>query len=258
MLWRHKPHLLRETPKDGGQGAGAGNSKPEDQKDQSGNSQTEGENSGQSPESAEGQKPEAKYSQTDLDKIAGQSRKEGRKSAEGDLLKQLGVKTLDEAKAALDAAAKLRQSQMTEAERLEQARQDAEARAAQAEQARQDAEARALATRIESEIIANAAGRFANPSAVVRLIDRSAIAVEGDTVTGVAEALEKLAKSDPWTLLPEGKRIPAIGRTNSGGKPQARTDADRKRDYFGQGGPGFFKGGGVAQVTNVEEPETLE
>lgn len=63
-----------------------------------------------------------------------------------------------------------------------------------------------------------------NDRAVLALIDRDKIKVEGETVTGVAEQLEALQKSDPYLFQDNGGR-PYFSTSTSGGTPGGRDDA---------------------------------
>jgi len=76
------------------------------------------------------------------------------------------------------------------------------------------------------------------------LLDRALVAR-----LGVAEALDKLAQAEPWTLVPVGKgqppKTPSIGASAGDGKATERTDEDRRRDYFGGARVGGFFDNGV-------------
>lgn len=197
---------------------------------------------------------EVKFTQADLDRIAGDARKDGSKSAVAKALKDLGFESLEAAKAALAEADKLKRAQMSDTERLTAEKAEAERKATEALQSAQQAQERANKALIESEIISLASGRFANPRAVIKLVDASKLTLgEDGTVAGVAEQLDELAKNEPWTLLPKGASPNSIGRTNPPGTPPARTDADRKQEYFGGGRASIFKGGGVQKVIETQE-----
>jgi len=192
--------------------------------------------------------PEARFTQADVSRIAANARGEGRSAERAALLQELGVQDVGAVKSALAQAEELKRAQLTESERLKADAADARKAAADAEAARQAAEQARQSALVEAEIIAQAAGRFANPKAVSKLIDRTAVKLdEKGQVVGVAEALETLAKAEPWTLAQAADtntkaKAPAIGATN--GKPGAGGTAQEvlASKYFGRGrGSGFFE-----------------
>lgn len=63
-----------------------------------------------------------------------------------------------------------------------------------------------------------------NDRAVLALIDREKIKVEGENVTGVAEQLEALRESDPYLFYNNGGR-PYFSTSSSGGNPDSSDDA---------------------------------
>lgn len=201
-----------------------------------------------------GQTPaEAKFTQADIDQIAGKTRKEAATAAQAKLLKELGFESADAAKAAFVEADKIRKAQMTDQERLTQEKADAEKRADDATAAAKLSDQARQQALIESEIVSMASGKFANPKAMVKLVDQSKVKFEDGNIVGVAEELARLETSEPWTLLPKAGSPQSIGRTNPSGTPPGRTDKDRKQEYFGGGRATFFKGGGVSKVIETEE-----
>jgi len=176
----------------------------------------------------------------------GDARKEGRDKAREALLKELGVEDFDKAKAALEEAKNLKKAQMTEAERIAAEKSDLEKRLADSESAKQRAEEERKSALLQAEIVSKAAGIFANPKAIVKLIDLSGVKFEDGQFTGIDEVLTKLAEAEPWTLAPKAGALGTkLGATNPDSKPKARTDTDRKADYFGGASSTFFEGGGV-------------
>ncbi len=98
---------------------------------------------------------------------------------------------------------------------------------------------------LHAAVISQASKRFANPEAVVRLVDLSSVErdAESGKYTGIDTALAALAESDPWTLTP---KVGSPGPTNpEGDHTQVRTDDDRRREYFQGQTSNFFEGGGV-------------
>ncbi len=165
------------------------------------------------------------------------------------LLKEIGVEKLEDLQAAVKELAELKKQAMTEAERqaaeLKAAQEKAsllEAEVGVKEQARQ-------AALIRSEAMTLMAGKFANPGTAFRLLDLSSVKVKDDgTVEKLAEAVDKLAKDEPWTLAKpgNGKGAAQIGPTNAEAGAGKDSDAERRARYFGTArGGDFFQGGGV-------------
>jgi len=186
-------------------------------------------------------KPEATFTQADLDRIAGTARKDGKSAERAALLQALGVDSLEAAQVAIKAADDAKRAQMSESERLKTDKEAAEKRATDAEAARQRSDAERLQALMESEIVSLASsdqewGRFANPKAVVKLIETKAIKFEDGQWVGVEAALKNLAEKETWTLAPKGGGTQTnIGITNGKKTVGARTDDDRRAEYFGGG-----------------------
>jgi DNA-directed RNA polymerase beta subunit len=172
-----------------------------------------------------------------LDKVAGQARKDARDAARTQLLKSLGVESEEALQKALKEADDLRKSQMSEQDRIKAEHADMQRKLQDAETQRQQAEAQRQQALIKAEVVAKAAGRFADPNAVVKLLDMGKVKFDGEQVTGVQEALDELAKASPWALLPTKPVVPTIGPTNPAapGTP-AKTNDDELRQIF-YGGP---------------------
>lgn len=161
------------------------------------------------PGSTEPPKGEGKFTQEDLDRIAGKSREDGRAAYEKELLKSLGVDSVDAAKEALEAHRAAEDANKTDLERV----------TAERDRAVQEAEAtKAEATRIIAVTRMEGALRDAgiNPErlpAALKLVDLGALTVEGTEVSGVSEAVESVKESSPeW-----------FGTKGSGGAPDAST-----------------------------------
>lgn len=197
------------------------------------------------------QAADAKFTQADLDRIAGQTRKDAKSAERAALLKELGVADLDAAKKVIADAETARKAQLTETERLQQAKEESDRKLATAEAARQKAEQDRKDALLTAAVVGKASGRFANPQAVVKLADLSKVTLGDDgQFTGIDDALEALAKAEPWTLAKQGTTVPSLGATNGSGKPKARTDEDRRAEYFGGGkNQKFFDEGGVVKLT---------
>jgi len=189
--------------------------------------------------------------QDKVDELIGKTRKEARDAAQAKLLKDLGIESTEAAKAALAELQKLKQAQMTEQERIAAEKQALEQQLAKANEAAAAAKARGEQALIEAEIISKASGRFANPRAVIRLLDANKVVIgEDGKIEGVDEALDALATAEPWTLIQKGaQQNPPLGATNPNAKTQTRTDDTRRAEYFKGVGNGFFDKSPVGVVT---------
>lgn len=205
-------------------------------------SPTAGAGAGHAPEAGSA---EAKFSQADLDRIAGKTRKEAKDAARAELLKELGVADADAAKAAIKLAAdealraeQARLAQMSETERMKAAMLDADKKVAEAEALRARAEDARGAALLQAEVVSKASGRFANPKAAAKLADLSGVKLDGDKFVGVDEALEALAQAEPWTLLTNApKPAPAVGPTNGKTTPKGggASEDEMRATFFGGG-----------------------
>lgn len=134
-----------------------------------------------------------KFTQEDVDRIAGEARKDGRSSAERELLKGLGVENLEAAKSAIEAAKTLEDEKKTELQRVQE-------EAARFREEAESAKAEARNSRIVSatELALRDAG--INPervNAALRLVDLSKLDVKGADVSGLAEAVTTLKTESP-------------------------------------------------------------
>ena len=188
--------------------------------------------------------PEAKFSQADLDRIAGETRKSAKSAERAALLKELGVEDLDAVKAAMQAAQEAAKAKMTETERAAAEMAELNKRLQLAEAGKTEAEQARKAALLEAEIVSKASGRFANPRAAAKLADLSKVEFKDGKFSGVDEALTALAEAEPWTLAQAGKgpvTPPAIGATNGGqGKRGGESDEDNRARFFGGGGARIF------------------
>lgn len=160
------------------------------------------------------------FTQEDLDKIAEAQRKRGVAKGQADLLAALGVESVDDVKAALEEAAKLRDAQLSEKERLEkqlaEAKTAVEKAAAEAEAAKQAATEQLIQAAVIREA-SKADYKLYNEAIpdVWVYIDKSAIKVNEDgTFEGVDKAVEAVIKKRPYLVNSNGKITP--------GTPQRR------------------------------------
>src|SRR5487761_605939 len=168
---------------------------------------------------------DGKFTQEDLDRIAGESRKAGREVAEKELLKELGVESRDAIAATLKAAKDAEDSQKTELQKAQEEATKAreEAVAAQAE-AKNSRITTALALKIRDEGI--------NPdraAAAMRLVDSSKLEVKDGEVVGLDDAVKALKEASPeWFGAFKGSLPDASG---SGGTAlDYRTATPEERD----------------------------
>jgi len=195
------------------------------------------------------QQGEPKFTQEQLNSLVGKAREDGRSAASSALLKELDVKSLDEVKAALKALEDAKKAQMTDAERLKTEKDQAEAKVKDAESRAQAAENDRKQALLEVAVVRAAADRFANPEAVLKLIDAAALKFENGKWVGVQEALDKLATDEPWTLKPAASTANAdaqktktkIGLTNQQAKKTGDSDEDNRARFFGNRNKGFFE-----------------
>ena len=164
------------------------------------------------------------------------------------LLKDLGFESNDAIKAAIEAGKKAQEAQKTEQERQQEALQKAQELAQALEARAKQAEERAQSATLQAEALSLMAGKFANPKAAFRLLDLTGVKVQDGAVTGLVEAVEKLAKDEPWALAQPARKTPQNFTTSppEGGDPAKESETAKRSRYFGGNGAGdFFKGGGV-------------
>lgn len=175
------------------------------------------------------------------------------KSAQMTLAKSLGFETVEAMQKAVEEGQKAVREKMSEKERAEADLATARKEAAEAREGETKAKHEATQARLEAEALSLMAGKFANPKAALKLVDLTGVTLTDPKFPGLPEAIEKLAKDEPWTLMQTNSSAkkplaPNIGATNptNDGKPQT-TDAERHQKYFGGGvrNSGFFQGGGV-------------
>lgn len=164
------------------------------------------------------------------------------------LLQEFGFQDPEALKKALEDGQRAVQSQMTEQERLASELKTVREQAEALQQSSQAAQAKAQQAMLQAEALALMSGKFASPRAAFRLLDLSAVKSD-ESFTGLKEAIDKLAKDEPWTLSRTSLTDQAaIGATNPQGEAgKVDTDETRRARYFGSagGGSNFFKGGGV-------------
>lgn len=176
--------------------------------------------------------PEQKFTQADLDKIAGSARETGRKAAEKQLLEALGVPDLDQAKAALAAAREAEEAGKTEL-------QKAQERAAELERKAAEAEATALQVRLDAALEGSLRDGGIKPervAAAMRLADRSALSVEDGQVKGLSEVIEALKAESPEWFGATVKAPDATGGTTTGSSERESLSPKELRDRLSKYG----------------------
>jgi hypothetical protein len=138
--------------------------------------------------------------------------------------KEFGFETYQAMQEAAKTKKETDDASKSELEKEKAARQKAEG---EKKAAFETANARLLNAEIK---IAAASGGFVDPADAVALVDRSGLRVdEQGNVTGVKEAMEKLAKAKPHLLT--GKSAGSPGSTGNAGRQEGagETDVDRIR-----------------------------
>lgn len=164
-----------------------------------------------------------KFTQEDLDRIAGASRTDGRDHATKELLKELGFEDLDTAKAARKAQTDAEEAGKTE---LQKALDRAAALELETEAAKSEARSVLVSTRLENEL--RDAG--ANPDRLalaLRNVDATTLSVEDGKVTGAKEAVAALKEATPEWFGGTGS-APPVGHEGDN-KTDFRTDPEARR-----------------------------
>ncbi len=146
-----------------------------------------------------------KFTQEDLDRIAGESRASGRTSAEKDLLKKFGVENLEAIESVIKAAREQEESQKTEL-------QKAQDEAARLRQEAETAKVEARNARIEAALDSALRASGLNPErvhAAKRLVDTSALEIEGSDVKGLDEVVKAVRETSPEWFVRSGAAVDA-------------------------------------------------
>ncbi len=152
--------------------------------------QTTGSSSEQPPASGQ---TEARFTQAELDVLAGKARESGRTAAEKRILADLGVETVDQAKAIL---AKQREAEEAQQSELEKAQAEIARVQAQAQKAQAEREEVLITSELKGSL--RAAGIIPERlPAALTLVDRATLTIEGSEVKGLAEAVAALRAETP-------------------------------------------------------------
>lgn len=205
------------------------------------------------PEGKKGETGEKTLTQEQIDKLVGNVRKSARETVLKDILKDLGVDSLESAKTALESLTNLEREKLSEQERLETDLKAAQQKNLELEKGKTDLEATALEAQIKAAIVDKAAEKFASGEATFRLINRSLINVdENGDVQGVEEALTAIAEKYPFLLRGKGKSVTSPANPKSDDAPKS-TDAERHTRYFGARQSEFWDGAGMQVLTQSKK-----
>ncbi len=170
------------------------------------------------------EKQETQFTQEQLDAIIKDRLERATTKTTSDLMAQLGIENVDEAKKTLEDAAKLKQEQMSELEKVQAQVTEAMAQTAQA---KADMEAMKLKTDealLQAAIISKAQS-FNDPMDAWLFIDRSKVKTDEDgSYNGIEEALKVLSETKPYLV-----KVETNGNAKSGTptRPVSKTVAER-------------------------------
>jgi uncharacterized protein YhaN len=148
------------------------------------------------------------YTQAELNKLFGERAKQAKSAALAEALKDLGFADLTEAKTSLGELRKLKESQMSEAEKLSTRLKELEGQQANWNKERQE-------MLVRSEVMA-AAGKLGlvDPDAAYRLLDLAALEYdENGKPKNLDKALAELIKAKPYL---SGSAYRASGNAGNG------------------------------------------
>ena len=175
---------------------------------------------------------EVKFSQAELDRIAGTSRADGRGQATKELLEKLGVDSVEALEARVKAAKDAEDAGKTELQRLED-------RAKAAEQERDRASALALRSVATARLEGSLRDAGIKPEripAALKLVDLGSLKVEGTDVSGVSEAIDSVKTASPEWFGTVKHTAPDASQQQGGDKDYRNVDretvaADLYKEY---------------------------
>ncbi len=217
MLKLFRPIICYDAPKDGGGGdPDGGGKKPEK-------------------EPQPDPKDERKFTQADLDRVAGESRKSGRETGLNDLLKDLGVEKADDLKALVSDTRKKQDAEKSELQKALEKIEELSKTAKSAEAKRDEALSKATERLLKAAVLTEAAKpdhkiRADALADVWTFLDRSAIKIkdDGETFDGIAEAIKAVVKAKPY-LVDNKPKGPGSPPAPDGGSRRDKEPSDEDR-----------------------------
>lgn len=140
------------------------------------------------------------FTQEQLDVVVKDRLKHSEAKTTSDLMAQLGIENIGEAKKAIEDAVKLKEDQMSELEKTQSQIAGAEAKAKEAEAKVIEMQIKTDEALLKSAIISKA-GNFNDPLDAWQFVDRSKIEKsETGEYTGIEEALKSVMESKPYLI----------------------------------------------------------
>jgi hypothetical protein len=166
----------------------------------------------------------AQFTQEQLDAIIRDRLERAKDKTTSDLMAQLGIENIEQAKTTLEDAAKLKEAQMSELEKAQTQVTEAMAKAAQAKLDMETMQIKANEALLKAAIIAKASG-FNDPMDAWMFVDKSKIEIgEDGSHTGIDEAIKLLVEHKPYLI-----KVETNGNAKSGtpARPTPKTIAER-------------------------------
>ena len=126
--------------------------------------------------------------------------------AMADIRSSLGVADIDEAKAILEEARKVREEKLMADGKLSELLEAEKQKAVQLEERMKQIEAEAMRANMKSAFVAKAAGKVVDLDAAYVLADLSKVEASDGSFAGIDEAIDSLVKAKPWLVASEQNR----------------------------------------------------
>lgn len=154
---------------------------------------------------------EKTFTQAQLDKMFAPVKAQAAEAGKAELLKALGVESLDDLQSVIKKAKDLEDAQLSELDKAKKAAEAAELKAQKAEADKQTVIAQANERLMKAAVI-TASQSFNDPNDAWLYIDRSKIEMTDDgEFTGVDEAVKAVAEQKPYLLKADGGQQPTPG-----------------------------------------------
>ena len=163
-------------------------------------------------------KPEGTFTQADLDRLAAKERKRGQDKGVKDLMETLGLDDVDSLKTTISEAAKLREDQLSEQEKLQNALEKAKAETEKAKAEAQKASQAATLKLMQAAVIREAAKADYNLhedaiSDVWTFIAQDAIEITDDgKFKGIDKAVKAVIDKRPFMVNGQKQQPPGSPR----------------------------------------------